>query len=326
MKLTYICKICGLESVNNNGLISHITQTHKLSSKEYYDKFFKKENEGICPVCGKETQFIKFSLGYRKTCSYSCASTNNAEDRKQVRYNNYDGKYFSKEGRENLNKIASETFESRNKQNIEKLKTEYKIPNEVEITNISQIKEIKDKKEQTNIEKYGIKNSFLIKDENGEEKRIKTSNEKYGTDYPMQNDKLQDNRIKTCIDKYDSLYFTHKYKYNDLKFDSSWELAYYIWLKDNNIQFTYQPRPAILYFWNGDNKYHKYYPDFIVNDEIIEIKNPYLYSKFLLEGTKDNAKYKKMLEYNVKILTDCYDYLNYIELQYGKNYLDEFKL
>ena len=33
-----------------------------------------------------------------------------------------------------------------------------------------------------------------------------------------------------------------------------------------------------------------------------------------------------MLEYNVKILTDCSDYLNYIELQYGKNYLDEFKL
>ena len=62
----------------------------------------------------------------------------------------------------------------------------------------------------------------------------------------MQNDKLQNKRIKTCIEKYDSLYFTHKYKYNDLKFDSSWELAYYIWLKDNNIQFTYQPRPAIF--------------------------------------------------------------------------------
>lgn len=64
----------------------------------------------------------------------------------------------------------------------------------------------------------------------------------------------------------------------------------------------------------------------MVNNEIIEIKNPYLYSKLLLEGTKDNAKYKKMLEYNVKILTDCSDYLNYVKLQYGKNYLAEFKV
>lgn len=225
MKLTYICKICGKESVNNNGLISHITQTHKLSSKEYYDKFFKKENEGICPVCGKETQFIKFSLGYRKTCSYSCASTNNAEDRKQVRHNNYDGKYFSKEGREKLNKIASETAERRNKENLENLKQKYNITDDT-ITSISQIQQIKNKKEQTNIEKYDVKNSFLVKDENGIEKRIKTYLKLYGYDHP------------TMV----------KYKYNELYFDSSWELAYYIWLKDHNVKFEYHPQP-IPYYW-----------------------------------------------------------------------------
>jgi hypothetical protein len=29
------------------------------------------------------------------------------------------------------------------------------------------------------------------------------------------------------------------YKYNNIIFDSSWELAYYIWLNDNNIKFIY---------------------------------------------------------------------------------------
>lgn len=305
MKLTYICKICGKESVNNNGLISHITQTHKLSSKEYYDKFFKKESEGICPVCGKETQFIKFSQGYRKTCSYSCASLNNAEVRKQVRHNNYDGKYFSKEAREKLNKIASETFERRNKQNIEKLKTEYKIPNEIEITNISQIKEIKEKKEQTSIEKYGVKNSFLIKDENGIEKRIKTYLKLYGYDHP------------TMV----------KYKYNELYFDSSWELAYYIWLKDHNVKFEYHPQP-IPYYWSGDKKTHNYYPDFKLNNkDYVEIKRPDLYENMKNTiGSKENAKFNKMIGLNVKIYTDCKFFLTYIEKHYGINYLKQFKL
>lgn len=305
MKLTYICKICGKESINNNGLISHITQKHKLSSKDYYDKFFKKENEGICPVCRKETQFIKFSLGYHKTCSYSCASTNNAEDRKQVRHKNYDGKYFSKEGREKLNKIASETFDRRNKQNIEKLKTEYKIPNEVEITSISQIKEIKYKKEQTNIKKYGVKNSFLIKDENGIEKRIKTYLKLYGYDHP------------TMV----------KYKYNELYFDSSWELAYYIWLKDHNVKFEYHPQP-IPYYWAGDNKTHNYYPDFKLNNkDYVEIKRPDLYENMKNDiGSKENAKFNKMIGLNVKIYTDCKFFLTYIEKHYGINYLKQFKL
>ena len=304
MKLTYICKICGFESFNNNGLISHITQTHKLSSKEYYDKFFKTENEGICPVCGKETQFIKFSRGYHKTCSYSCASRNNAEDRKQVRHNNYNGEYFSKEGREKLNKIASETAERRNKENLENLKQKYNIIDDT-ITSISQIQQIKNKKEQTNIEKYGVKNSFLVKDEDGIEKRIKTYLKLYGYDHP------------TMV----------KYKYNELYFDSSWELAYYIWLKDHNVKFEYHPQP-IPYYWAGDNKTHNYYPDFKLNNkDYVEIKRPDLYENMKNNiGSKENAKFNKMIGLNVKIYTDCNFFLTYIEKYYGINYLKQFKL
>lgn len=328
MKLTYICKICGFKSFNNNGLISHISQIHKKSSKEYYDEFFKKEHEGICanPECNNSTKFIKFSKGYNKTCSVKCGAIVSSTKSRETRYKkNGDGHWLPREVVNDLSKIASETVERRNKENLEKLKQKYNITDNT-ITNISQIQQIKDKKEQTNIEKYGVKNSFLIKDKSDIEKRIKTSREIYGTDYPMQSDSLQNKRINTCLEKYDTLYFTHKYKFNNIKFDSSWELSYYIWLTDNKISFKYQPKPAILYYWEGDNKFHKYYPDFIVNNEIIEIKNLYLYSKLLLEGTKDNAKYKKMIELKVKILTDCSKYLNYIELQYGKNYLEQFKL
>lgn len=78
---TIICKICSGEFKNNVGLISHITQTHKLSSKEYYDKYLKKENEGMCLLCGGDCNFLGIKKGYSKCCSIKC--TNNLPERKK---------------------------------------------------------------------------------------------------------------------------------------------------------------------------------------------------------------------------------------------------
>ena len=59
------CAICNKE-YKNFGV--HL-KSHNISPKEYYDKYLKKnENEGICPVCGKETTFISLGEGYRYHC------------------------------------------------------------------------------------------------------------------------------------------------------------------------------------------------------------------------------------------------------------------
>ena len=121
------------------------------------------------------------------------------------------------------------------------------------------------------------------------------------------------------------------YCYNNVMFDSSWELAYYIWLKDNNINFEYQPNISFDYEYN--NKIHKYKPDFKVNNEIIEIKG----DQFIKNGKmvcpynhdRDelfNEKYKCMLKHNVKILMnkDIKPIIKYIKEKYGKNYLKNF--
>jgi hypothetical protein len=67
------CKICGREFKNYRSFGCHI-RTHKITSKEYYDRFLKKENEGICSVCGKETSFKNLRKGYCKFCSLKCAN------------------------------------------------------------------------------------------------------------------------------------------------------------------------------------------------------------------------------------------------------------
>ena len=66
-----ICMICGM-TFNTFKQLSYHIKTHKITTKEYYDKYLKKENEGICPVCGNSTKFKSISIGYFNHCSRSC--------------------------------------------------------------------------------------------------------------------------------------------------------------------------------------------------------------------------------------------------------------
>jgi len=64
-----ICKITGKTFKTARGFLNHL-RTQKISSKEYYDKFHKDQNEGIC-YCGNPTTYHGFS--YKKYCSDICA-------------------------------------------------------------------------------------------------------------------------------------------------------------------------------------------------------------------------------------------------------------
>ena len=56
-------------------------------------------------------------------------------------------------------------------------------------------------------------------------------------------------------------------------FDSSWELAYYIYLRDFGIPFEYHPNIEIPYkIDEDDTKFKIYHPDFKVYDKLVEIK------------------------------------------------------
>ena len=83
---------------------------------------------------------------------------------------------------------------------------------------------------------------------------------------------------------------THKkYIYNNIKFDSSWELAYYIWLKDHNINFEYH---TVILEYKVNDTTHFYYPDFKVNNELQEIKGTHFFDK---DGQLIDPYSKKLL-------------------------------
>jgi hypothetical protein len=97
------CKICQKEIQNPNGFGNHIKQFHKIEIKEYYDFYLKKENDGKCKHCMKETTFLSVINGYRIHCSKSCSKHYQNTTRNP---------YIMKEGHEawNKGKPMSETY------------------------------------------------------------------------------------------------------------------------------------------------------------------------------------------------------------------------
>ena len=105
---------------------------------------------------------------------------------------------------------------------------------------------------------------------------------------------------------------------DNIVFDSSWELAYYIYLRDLGIPFEYHPNIEIPYKIDNDaTKFKLYKPDFKVHDRLIEIKGDHL-----AEG-KDKYKLEFLDILGVDVLTgqDIEPFLKYVNDKYGKGYL-----
>lgn len=63
------CKVTSKKFKSARGFLNHL-RTLNMTSKEYYDRFYKSSEEGIC-YCGRETKYHGFS--YKKYCSDVCA-------------------------------------------------------------------------------------------------------------------------------------------------------------------------------------------------------------------------------------------------------------
>jgi hypothetical protein len=291
------CKLCGKEFANFNSFVQHFKREHKIDYKKYFDTYIEPNDNHLCPIC-KLRQRKFFKGKYRKTCC---------------------------------------TKECRDKCIV-----------------------------KTCIENNGVPNNFLVKDKNGKPKRNKTMLNHYGYEYNLQRPEILKiyqegfekkwgsktpfeskkwhklyNPMKTKEGrlKNKNSYFKNRkkhvkrFKFENEYFDSSWELAYYIWLKDHNIEFTHEPF-KLKYIFKEET--FCYLPDFKIGDDIVEIKGLHFFENHNPNGkminpydrTEDDkyeAKHQCMIENNVKIITDCSVYIEYIETMYGKNYLETFR-
>ena len=61
----------------------HITQKHKISTKQYYDKFLLQPGDGYCAICGKPTSFKSFNVGYFEYCLSCSHNTSECKEKRK---------------------------------------------------------------------------------------------------------------------------------------------------------------------------------------------------------------------------------------------------
>lgn len=124
----------------------------------------------------------------------------------------------------------------------------------------------------------------------------------------------------------------HKYEYEGECFDSSWELAFWIYAKDHNEAIERHPG---IFKWTFEGQEHEYYPDFRYKGELVEIKGDQFFKEngdlfCPYDPTLDEAMKVKqafMQQIGVKVLKSSeLDYVfDYIVETYSKDYLNLFK-
>lgn len=116
-----------------------------------------------------------------------------------------------------------------------------------------------------------------------------------------------------------------KYLFNGMRFDSSWELAYYIWNRDNGIDLIHEPEK--IEYIDSIGKHHYYFPDFKKDGLFIEIKGNQFFDKFgnPLPKYKDKFNFMKSIGVKILLYQDVKPYLAYVYNTYGKNYMKQYK-
>lgn len=215
--------------------------------------------------------------------------------------------------------------------------------------------QMNEKRKQTCLQRYGVeavgqnreirlKQINTLKQKSPEEKRLiqqkraQTSIKKYGKPHALQVPELlqkaKEGNRKTCLERYGMLHAPkHSFLYQGDQFDSTWELAVWIWAEDHKISIQRLPT-ALSYTFN--NKLHYYYPDFKINDKLVEIKGPQFFNeKGEMQNPYDHsldaffeAKHQCGLQNGVEYWSrdEMKPILDYIYNTYTPDYLDLFRI
>lgn len=206
------CKICYRELKSLKGLARHLYHKHKsISSKQYYDRFIKTDDEGECLTCGNNTKFSGLGYGYLDHCSKSCAQ----RDLNLIKKRNFKRKL--KLGIDpnrspkikkcqcgcGQNVIQSDTSYCQGHSNRSIKVKQKKIKTYQEnmgVDNPFQSKKIQDQIKTTCMLRYGVENPFqcdLIKS-----KYEQTCLNRYGVSWPMQLEQTKQKLKYTCLSRY----------------------------------------------------------------------------------------------------------------------------
>jgi len=263
----FICEECGKTFKLTQGFGYHIKHTHKISSKEYYDKWLKEKDDDKCIQCKNLTTFYTISKGYHRFCSHKCSSNNLIT-------------------RDKCKKTCNKRYNVDNVYQSEIIKNKCKQIKKKKYNNEYYLN--RQKANETCLQHFGVKTPFQSKE--FKEKRIQTCLKNNGVKYPMQSKKIQQKSKNTMLQKYNVEYAQQNIEIHIKQQKSAFKLKrfintniYYRSLYELDFLEKYydkypdiQNGPTIKYVFNKKNKI--YFPDFYIPslNLIIECKNSYL--------------------------------------------------
>lgn len=142
--------------------------------------------------------------------------------------------------------------------------------------------EIKDKQRATMVDRYNGYHNLVVPELKNKffDSMVKCHG---GIGYAVP--EIFDKQKMTMIRLYGTDKYTHtmhyaetckkKYLYNSIYFDSLNEIEYYIELVRRNASFEYHPKIRLEYEYNGNT--HYYFPDFIVDGILVELKGKHFF-------------------------------------------------
>jgi len=188
-----VCKICNKEFKNALMLQKHLRYEHAISSIDYYDRYLKKDKEGLCEVCNKPTKYLNMTKGYRDFCSVKCTRASKRISEKRI------STIIEKFGVNNPSQN-----EDIKKKKIETTKKNYGVAHHL------QSSEVKEKIRKNNKEKYGV--DWVSKRKEVRDKVKNTCKSKYGVEYGFHKkevkEKQKENYFKNVKEKLNILGLT----------------------------------------------------------------------------------------------------------------------
>lgn len=173
-------------------------------------------------------------------------------------------------------------------------------------------KQIIEKREKTSIQRYGY--SAAIKRVEAR-KRISGIMTAHFSN-PKRKKEILEKRYKTNLKRYgiSGGAITYRYIYKNIKFDSSWEIAFYCY----NLSLSRPIKRCTKFFeYEFEGVSHNYFPDFEIEDKIFEVKGDHFFNDEGLmicpfDRTKDGI-------FQAKQQCRITPALDYMENKYGKN-------
>lgn len=314
-KIQFYCVECGKKYVVEKRSFNGIMKCSVCKRNETRDNFSDEYKERIIQK-SKNTRFER----------YGNPNYVNAEQRKKTNLERY--------GVENYFELKDKIKEC----NLKKYGVPYYVnPEKIKKTMYERYggytwenKELRQKCDATLRERYGCRLEKII--EKGKQTKLNRYNdENYNNSQKMKQTCFQlfgvDSYSKTKEFREKT---AKKYLYDGIYFDSSWELYLWIYANDNGYEIVKEPI-SFPYEYNGVT--HYYFPDFLYDGELIEIKgghfikdgnliNPYNRKMDGLYKSKQNC----MKTNNVKLITDISFAKDYVDEKYTQDFVKLFRI